>query len=415
MTPILKISFVQALAELKSNKLRSLLSLTGITIGIFCIIAVFTVLDSLKKNIQEEVSSLGSDVLYINRWPWMDEGGEYKWWEFWHRPSMDMNALTYVQQHVPEAAASSLLLKLEGKTVKFQNKEASGSSIYAVSQDYEKMQNIEIAIGRYFNRAEIDGGHTKVVLGEELCKNLLGNGLNPLDKNLHLLGKHFKIIGVLKKTGKNAAGMDYDNALIIPYYAASAVVDVHSLNYDPILMVKAAKGISTAQLKDEMSGALRRIRKVKPGEKDDFAINELSQVSERMDQMFGLINTIGGIIGGISLVVGAFGIANIMFVSVKERTRLIGVKKALGAKSNFILIEFLIEAVMLCLIGGILGIFLVFLLTTAISHWSDFSFTLSIQNIIIGLFSAAFVGVLAGYIPAKKASKLNPVAAIRSL
>lgn len=416
ISQIISISFVQAFQELKANKLRSTLSLTGITIGIFCIIAVFTVLDSLKKNIQDQVSTLGSDVIYIGRWPWMDEGGEYKWWEFWRRPSMTIAELRAIQNNVPEAGTVTLLMNINGKTVRYNDNDVSGFSAYAVTQDFEKLQNIEVQDGRYLSAAEVDGGVPTAVIGEELYENLFAGNVSPVGKTVSFLGKNYTIVGKLKKVGQNAAGMNFDNGMIVSYHSIGSAIDVTSLNYDPIIMVKAKPGTPVSEMQYEVEGALRAIRKVRPGEGNNFAVNKLSQITQRMDMMFGMINAIGGVIGGISLIVGAFGIANIMFVTVKERTKYIGLKKAIGARSAYILIEFLIEAIALCVLGGIIGLLLVWLIASLVNAGSDdMNFTLSMQNVFIGIFTSAFVGVIAGFIPARKASRLDPVVAIRSL
>lgn len=415
ISKIINISFVQAFQELKANKLRSTLSLTGITIGIFCIIAVFTVLDSLKKNIREQVSTLGSDVIYINRWPWMDEGGEYKWWEYWRRPSMSVNELRAVQNNVQEVGTSTLLLTLNSRSVRYNDNDVSGFTAFAVTRDFEKLQNIEVEDGRYLNTAEVDGGVPSAVIGNELYESLFGGSINPVGKSVSFLGKNYLIIGRLKKVGQNAAGFNFDNGLIVSFHSIGSAIDVKSLNYDPVLMVKAKPGAVVSEMQFEVEGALRAVRKLRPGQANDFAVNKLSQITQRMDIMFGMINAIGAVIGGISLIVGAFGIANIMFVTVKERTRYIGLKKAIGARSSYILIEFLIEAVSLCIIGGLIGILMVWIIALIVSSGGDMKLSLSLQNILIGIFTSAFVGVIAGFIPAYKASKLDPVVAIRSL
>ncbi len=225
-------------------------------------------------------------------------------------------------------------------------------------------------------------------------------------------GKRFRVVGVLKKVGQNAAGFNFDNALIYPYTAAT--INFKNPDYDPMLIIQARSGTPVADLEVEVEGALRSIRKLPPGQPNNFAINQLSQISQRLDSLFGVINGIGWLIGGFSLVVGLFGIANIMFVTVKERTRFIGLKKAIGARRLDILTEFLIEAVVLCLIGGIIGLLLVGLLGWIMSTAFDFPVALSLKNILIGMGVSTLVGLLAGFIPARRASRLNPVVAIRS-
>jgi len=407
-------SIVQALQELRVNKLRTFLSLLGITIGIFCIIAVLTVLDSMKANIQKDMDTLGSDVLYIGRWPWMDEGGEYKWWEYWRRPSMTVSDMKAVESQVPDAAFATLCLSVGNLNLKQYDAEVSGINGYAVMNYFDKIQNIEIANGRYLSFAEMDGGNNSVVLGDEVYKGLFPGGTDPIGTSVSFLGHKFNVVGIMKKVGQNMAGFDFDNSIIFPYYAAANFVDVRSFNNDPFLAVKARSGSSVDEMKYEVEGVLRRERKVRPGQANNFAINQLSQISERLDLVFGTIDVIAMIIGGFSLLVGAFGIANIMFVTVKERTKVIGLKKAIGARSRSILTEFLVEAITLCITGGLVGIIIVLLLSVALTYGLDFHVTLSAKNFFIGIGISAVVGVLAGFIPARNASRLDPVVAIRS-
>ncbi|PZF71118.1 ABC transporter permease [Taibaiella soli] len=406
-------SFIQALHELRVNKLRTFLSLLGITIGIFCIIAVLTVLESMENNIQTRMSSLGSDVLYISRWPWTaDNSGEYKWWEYWRRPSMTVDELRTVENKVNGVQYATLCVK-SNLRVKYLDVELSSIGGYAVTSDFDRIQNIEISSGRYLSSAELEGGNDAVVLGSQVYADLFGT-VNAIGKSVSFLGRKYTVVGVMKKVGQNMAGFDFDNGLIFSYYAAANVTDVRSLDVDPVLMVKAAAGHNVSDVKDEVEGALRQERKVRPGRQSNFSINQLSQISERLQSVFGLIDMIGGVIGFFSLLVGGFGIANIMFVTVKERTKIIGLKKAIGAKRATILTEFLIEAITLCIIGGMIGIVIVLLLSLLLTYGADFAVTLSFKNFFLGLFISVIVGVLSGIIPAWAASRLNPVDAIRT-
>ncbi|MEI8279540.1 MAG: ABC transporter permease [Bacteroidota bacterium] len=407
-------SISQAFQELRVNKLRTFLSLLGITIGIFCIIAVLTVLDSMENNIQKEMSTLGSDVLYVNRWPWMDEGGQYKWWEYWRRPSMNPAAMKAVESQVPDVAFATLCLPMGNIAVKHYDQEITNITGYSVLSNFDKLQNIEIAQGRYLSSSELDGGANSIVLGDAVCDQLFPGRINVLGKNVSIMGRKFLVVGVMKKVGQNMAGFDFDNGVVYSYYAAANMVDVKNLDYDPMLMIKSANKNRVDEMKYEVEGVLRRQRKVRPGLPNDFSVNQLSQVSQRLEMLFSSINMIGWVIAAFSLTVGAFGIANIMFVTVKERTKIIGLKKAIGARSKAILTEFLAEAVALCLIGGLLGIIIVLLMSLGLTYGADFHVTLSLKNFFIGISVSAVVGILAGYIPARAASRLDPVVAIRS-
>jgi len=402
-----------ALQELKVNKLRTFLSLLGVTIGIFCIVAVSTVLDNLEKNIRTSVAALGNDVIYISKWPWMDEGGEYKWWEYWRRPVLRYRDLKAIEQQGQTVRYTTLCFSENNITARQSQYELEGITAYAVTNHFEKMQNFEIAEGRYFNPSEVEGGTSQVVLGHEVARELFPGIRNPSGKTVAFLGRKFSVIGILKKNGDNMAGFNFDRGLIIPFLAAASIKDVTALDADITMMVKAKNGISTDELGLEAEGILRAQHRIQPGAKNDFSINELSQVTAQLDSMFAMIDAVGLIIAAFSLLVGAFGIANIMFVSVKERTKIIGLKKAIGARRSVVLTEFLIEAIVLCLIGGLIGIIIVWILAL-IMTLAGFPVTLSLKNFVTGISVATVVGLLAGYIPARSASRLDPVVAIRS-
>lgn len=409
---IIVTSVTQAFLELRANKLRTFLSLLGISIGIFCIIGVLTVLDSLESNIQTSMSAIGDDVLYIGRQPWMPEGDDYKWWEYMQRKPMTQRELNAIQRNgkgVKYAAISSR----DRVTIKYQDQEVEEVSSNAVTLNFDKIQNVEIEKGRYLSASEIEGGNFAVVIGADLADALFTG--DPLDKSISFLGRKFVVVGVMKKSGQNMAGFNFDNAVIYPFNAAKGLVNLASTDWsnDPVIMVKA-DNIDVEDMRYQIEGILRAVRQVKPNEKNNFSVNQLSQVTERMEAVFSSVNMIGGIIGGFSLVVGAFGIANIMFVTVKERTKMIGLKKAIGARSRSILTEFLVEAVTLCISGGLIGILIVFLLSLLLTYGADFPVTFSMKNFLIGIGISATVGVLAGFIPARSASRLNPVVAIRS-
>jgi putative ABC transport system permease protein len=284
-----------------------------------------------------------------------------------------------------------------------------------VTPGFDRIQNVDIANGRYLSSSELETGSGNVIIGDEVYGSLFGTR-DAIGKTVHLAGRSFSVAGVMKKEGQNMAGFNFDDAIVMSFATASTLFDTHSLDWgnDPIIMVKAKPGVSVDELKDEVTGLLRTLRKVRPGAKPDFSINQLSQVSERLNAVFGVVNWIGLIIAGISLVVGAFGIANIMFVTVRERTKIIGLKKAIGARRSVILSEFLVEAVTLCVIGGATGILFAFLLAQAFSSFTEFQVHLSLKGVAIGLSVSACVGLLAGIIPAIFASRLNPVVAIRT-
>ncbi|HXS37669.1 MAG TPA: ABC transporter permease [Flavipsychrobacter sp.] len=413
---IIVTSVTQALQELRVNKLRTFLSLLGITIGIFCIIAVLTVLDSLQDNIRKSMATLGNDVIYVNRRPWIAENGEYKWWEYLQRPPMSTTELKAIQRNVGGVQYATLCYVDANLTLKSQDNELKNVAGYGVTANFDKIQNVEIQDGRYLSQSEIDGGVNSVVVGHDIYENLFSGHVTAVNKTIAFLGRKFLVVGVMKKVGKNMAGFDFDNAIIFSYNSVNSLVDTRSMDWgnDPIILVKVLPKANLEDAKLEIEGALRVVRKMRPGEKDNFAINQLSEVSQSLNAIFGTIDVIGLVIGGFSLLVGSFGIANIMFVTVKERTKIIGLKKAIGARRRSIMTEFLIEAVTLCILGGLIGIIIVLLLSLLMTYGLDFAVTLSLKNFLFGIGISALVGILAGIIPARSASRLDPVVAIRS-
>ena len=407
-------SFKIALQELRANKLRTFLSLLGVTIGIFCIVAVFTVLDSLERNIRTNVASLGDDVIYVSKWPWMDEGGEYKWWEYESRPSVQMSDLKSINRQSQTVNYAALSYRAGGLTLKQGQHELGGVTGQAVTEHFEKMQNFELGIGRYFSSSELLAAKNYVVLGKEVSDELFPGIKNPVGRSVTFLGKQFNVIGILKKYGENMTGFNFDRGIILPYSTIASIKDVNSPNANTTLMMKAKTGLKVEDLSAETEGILRAERKIAPDAKNTFSINKLSQITERLNSLFAMIDVVGIVIAFFSLLVGAFGIANIMFVSVKERTKIIGLKKAIGARKSAILTEFLIEAITLCIIGGLIGIAIVVLLGIVLTNIFDFPVTLSLKNFTVGITISTIVGILSGYIPARSAAKLDPVVAIRS-
>lgn len=410
---IFRTSLRQAAAELSANKTRSFLSLLGITIGIFCIISVFTVIDSLEKNLKENMASLGSDVLYLSRKPWVPEG-EFRWWEYLEREPMGERELESIERL--SLVQFATICHSASVRLTYRDDELEGPQAYGVSEHFDRVQNLDIEKGRYLSASEIASGASVAVIGKEIEEQLFPLGVEAVGKSIRMKGKTLQIVGVMKKTGQNMAGFQFDNAVVYPFRLAQSLFSLRSRdwNNDPVIMVKSRSGARLEDMNDQIQGALRALRKVKPGEANNFSVNQLSQVSERMNLLFGTINLVGAIIGGFALLVGGFGIANIMFVTVRERTRLIGIKKAIGARRKNILSEFLIEAVVLCLIGGAAGILVVMGLGLIMTHAMDFPVSLSLKNSILGLTISALVGILAGYIPARSAARLDPVVAIRS-
>lgn len=398
--------------SLLANKLRTFLSLLGITIGIFAIITVFTVVDSLEKNIRGSIESLGNNVVIVEKWPW-DFGPNYPWWRYMLRPNAQINDLNAILKHAKTVEAATFKVDVR-KTIQRFSSSVENAHVCGVSGGYENVSKFEIENGRFFTQIESDNGKNVAVIGRTIKDGLFTSGENPVGKEIKIFGRKFLVIGVVKKEGESMLGDSKDDQVMIPVNFIRNIIDVRQENNQPRLAIKAKPGVSNLQMKDELAGILRGERRLAPGIEDNFALNETSVLSKGFDGLFDVIGTIGWIIGGFSILVGGFGIANIMFVSVKERTNLIGIQKSLGAKNYFVLLQFLSEAVFLSITGGAIGLLLIWIITLFAGDSFGMEITLSISNVVLGLTISFLIGIISGFIPAYGASQLDPVEAIRS-
>lgn len=411
MLEIVSSSFKMALQELWKNKLRTFLSLFGITIGIFCIIGVLATVRSLEHNIQSEIKSLGTNTIYIDKWDYSG-GPDYPWWKYVNRPIPKYAELKAIEEKTPTAKFAAFLLE-SNDNVEVSDNILNAVRLYGVSEKFANIQPVAIGIGRYLTEAEFDRGGNAVVIGNQVAEKLFGEPERALGKTISVRGKINTVVGIIKKQGKQMiGGYDFDQSVIMSYRYARGIMDERRA--DPKIIVQAEDNINSKVLKDDLRGVMRSIHKLSPKQEDDFALNDVNDFSDVMSQAFVSVNIGGWAIAALSLIVGMFGVANIMFVTVKERTGQIGLKKAIGAKSGVILTEFLLESAFLCIIGGFIGIMLVFILTKIITATLDFPIFISTSLMILAVLICIIVGLLAGIIPAYRAAKLDPVVAIRS-
>ncbi len=393
------------------NKLRTLLSLLGVTIGIFSMVSVFAVLDSMKSNMKKSLDSFGTDVVVMEKWPWApEEGTEFAWWEYMNRPVVTLREHEALKNRTDKIQAACFMGLIRAD-VEYIDNLVENLQIWGVSEEFEGIRSFNLLRGRFLTSMEINSGRDICVIGYTIADELF-QGQNPLGRTIRFKGKDATVVGVFAKEGKSLlGGGSMDNMVLIPIRYFSTVADLSSDNTSPQIWIKPVEGVSVDELKEELQLSMRSIRRLSPRAKNNFALNETSLMSGMIEQIFGVVNVAGWFIGIFAVLVGAFGIANIMFVSVKERTNIIGIQKALGAKSHYIILEVLNESVLLSLIGGLLGLLLIYI-GTFIAKGQGFDIFLSAGNIITGLIISSTVGLIAGLMPALTAARLDPVKAI---
>ncbi len=405
-------SLLFALGALRENLLRTILSLLGVTVGIFAIISVLTLVDSLEKSIKTSFNFLGSDVIYVAKWPWLFVD-DYPWWKYVNRPVPNYEEYKALEKRMTLATAISISAVRGNLTAKYKNSSIGGVNVIGVSYYHDKVSDVRIETGRYFSIQESEGGANVALIGAVLAEDLFGNE-NPIGKEIKIKNKVIRIIAVMKKQGANLLDSpSADNLCIVPYnFFMKTLANRKRVNPTIALKGNPETDEGLLELENELTGMMRGIRGLKPKQEDSFALNRPEMLSNFIDGLIKTLTIAGWFISFFSLLVGGFGIANIMFVSVKERTNLIGIQKSLGAKNFFILFQFLFEAIFLSGIGGIAGL----LLVSGITFFSTegFEIVLKFSHIVKGLLIASAIGILAGIIPAIVASRLDPVIAIRS-
>ena len=401
--------------QLWNNKLRSGLSLFGVTIGIFSIIAILTAVDALKNDISGSIKKLGNDVVFIGKWPWMFGDSDYPWWDYWKRPEITYENYKRLKPRLTKAESISFSVVPATPEITFEGENLSNVTVSGVTMGYQDVFDLNIEQGRFISASESSLGLPVAVIGGGIAEEMLTTTPQVLGKDLLVFGRRVRIVGIIKKEGQGGLlGMNNDQQIYMPYLFVDKAAHIDYATSSPQIQVRAKSGVSLDDLIVDIRQHMRSIRKLRPIQIDDFSMNQLSIITQGFQGIFSILNIIGWIIGFFALLVGGFGIANIMYVSVSERTSIIGVKKALGAKRNYILTEFLLESIILCILGGLTGLLIIAFITHPLSNATNMTFSLSATNALIGICISILIGLISGYLPAKKAAELDPVEAMRT-
>ncbi len=396
-----------SLRAIRANKIRSVLTTLGIVIGVTSVVLMSTAIKGIDNSFQGGVSSLGSDVIYIDKWEWFNN--DIPWWELRNRKNLDMDEYREFKKiaKIPIAVAPTIWTN---QTVKYRETSVEYILIEGTTNEFIRTTNLAFEDGRFFNELESNGSRNVAVIGHEIAKKLFPNG-GGVDREIKIKGVKFKVIGILEEQGSWVMG-DYnpDNIVYIPIGTIYKYFQRESFRSITIV-ARAPNSLSVDLMKEEAIGIMRRVRGLKYNEENDFSINQQEGLLENINQTVGVIQIAGIFITGLSLFVGAIGIMNIMFVSVKERTREIGIRKAIGAKRSAILGQFISEAAIICLIGGMIGLALASVLSLALNQFLPTSIQVDVIILAIGI--SIITGILSGFAPAYTAAKIDPVDALR--
>jgi putative ABC transport system permease protein len=366
----------------------------------------------MEGAIQKDIKALGSNTVYIDKWEYAG-GNDYPWWKYINRPDPKYEEAKALKARTPSAMNVAFATNTQDK-IEYENDQITNINYYGITEEFSNIQPVEILIGRYLQQSDYDQEANSVVMGYTIAEKMFGKAENGFGKQIRMKnGKTGIVVGVIKKQGKSIiGGWDYDNSMLMPRGFLKQMIPEKYAN--PVIMVQGKEKVPMAELKDELLGAMRSLRKLKPTQEDNFSLNDIDSFSNFIKDIFSGVNKGGWAIAALSLIVGMFGVANIMFVTVRERTSQIGLKKAIGAKRGTILTEFLLESAFLCIIGGLIGLVLVFILTFLLSSAMGFAVVISPDILVLAIGICMLVGILAGIIPASIAARMDPVVAIRS-
>ena len=400
-----------AAAQMRANKTRSMLTALGVIIGIVAVTLMGTAIGGIQTGFDKSMSVFGDDVLYVNQWPWKKVDD---WWNYRDRKKIQTNYAETINRMIAATPNSNLVVAVPTssliRSVKYANREVSGIFVRGTLYDYIVTSTLEFQEGRFFNELESRGGANVCVIGYDVADALFPAG-DSLNKSVLINGQAFKVIGTITRQGSFLGLFSLDSIVVMPLPAFQKYFSAKS---DSDILVKVKDKTRLPEARDELTGIMRRVRHLSPEKPDDFSINEQQALKSTLDPIKNSIALAGLFITGLSLFVGAIGIMNITFVSVKERTKEIGTRKALGARRRTILLQFLIESTAICLLGGFVGLVFAYFMCFGIGKaFPSFPINFSFDLVVVSMLVSVLTGLISGFAPAWSASRLDPVTALR--
>ncbi|MCB0838181.1 MAG: ABC transporter permease [Bacteroidetes bacterium] len=407
-----------AIDAIAANRLRSFLTMLGVAVGIFAIVSILTMVNSMQTSITKNISALGNTTIFVHHFPW-DEGRQ-DWFKFFNRPMVNYKDFQKLKQNLNGVEGVMFSVTMRNQTIKAEGLSVSGVEVNGVTEDVAKVSEIDFMAGRFFSEVEHHLGSSVCMIGYNIAESLFGSPEKAVGNYIRIRGKRILVIGVGKKQGANMmfGAASEDDKIYIPYRVFAKLYSLTSRSSEKIIMIKASSHENLPFVENEIEGIMRASRGLRPQVENNFAINKQEALMNQFDKFFGYLEKGGWAISIFSILIGGFSIGNIMYISVKERTKEIGIQKALGATRSFILFQFISEAIMVCLMGGLIGLFLVFLLGLGVDAvLAQFSLPMSVSfafsDLMVGVGLSAFIGLVSGVIPAGIAASLDPVEAIR--
>ncbi|HEV7763774.1 MAG TPA: ABC transporter permease [Thermoanaerobaculia bacterium] len=404
-------SFRIAMSVIRAHKMRSTLTALGVIIGIIAVTLMGSAIGGIEIGFERSLSVIGDDILYVEKWPWhhVDD-----WWNYRNRRTMNVRYAEDLKRIIADTPNSELVTAVPtvatSRSVKFGDNEVRGVYTQGTTEEFLVTSTTSFKEGRFFNEHESRGGRNVVVLGYDVAESLFPN-MPALEKTVMISGTPFRVIGVYAKQGTFLGLFSFDSYAVVPL---QAFMKAFSARLDTSIRVKVRDKTRMAAATDQLTGAMRRVRGLQPEQKNDFEINEQQALRSTIGPIKAGIAGAGLFVTGLALFVGAIGIMNITYVSVKERTREIGTRKAVGARRRTILLQFLVEAVSICLVGGVIGLVLSWLLCAAVAAaFPSFPMQFSVGLVMTGLLVSTLTGIFSGFAPAFSASRLDPVEALR--